>query len=71
VAMGDPVGPERERVDLAWKFRELCDRYDGRPAFYQVGPESLPIYLDLGLTLLKLGEEARQGNRVNELVTTG
>lgn len=59
VAMGDPVGPESERPDLAWRFRELCDRVAGRPVFYQVRLESLPIYLDLGLSPLKLGEEAR------------
>jgi len=59
VAMGDPIGPADERVELAWRFREMCDRYEARPVFYQVGVENLPLYLDLGLTLLKLGEEAR------------
>ena len=29
------------------------------PVFYQVKPESLPLYIDLGLNLSKLGEEAR------------
>jgi len=29
------------------------------PVFYQVTPENLPIYVDLGLSLSKLGEEAR------------
>jgi phosphatidylglycerol lysyltransferase len=29
------------------------------PVFYQVTPERLPLYVDLGLTLSKLGEEAR------------
>jgi phosphatidylglycerol lysyltransferase len=59
VALGDPVGPVEERAELAWKFRELCDRFDGRPVFYQVDPENLPLYVDLGLSLLKIGEEAR------------
>jgi phosphatidylglycerol lysyltransferase len=59
VALGDPVGPEDERVELAWRFRELADEHDGWTVFYQVRPESLPLYLDLGLTLLKLGEAAR------------
>ena len=57
--MGDPVGPEEERAELVWDFRELVDQYDGWPVFYQVAEECLPIYLDQGLTLLKLGEEAR------------
>jgi len=59
VAMGDPVGPEPERIDLAWRFRELSDQHGGRPAFYQVGERDLYLYADLGLTLLKLGQEGR------------
>jgi len=59
VAMGDPVGPREEWEELVWRFREISDRHDGWTAFYQVQPDSLPLYLDLGLTLLKLGEEAR------------
>ncbi|MCX7012145.1 MAG: bifunctional lysylphosphatidylglycerol flippase/synthetase MprF [Candidatus Sumerlaeota bacterium] len=59
VAMGDPVGPEDEWADLIWAFRDLADQRGGWPVFYQVAPEHLPLYLDAGLTLHKLGEEAR------------
>jgi phosphatidylglycerol lysyltransferase len=59
VTMGDPIGPEDVRADLAWTFLELVDRHDGWPVFYQARPENLPLYIDLGLTLTKLGEEAR------------
>jgi len=59
IAMGDPVGPERERSELAWRFRERCDEHDGWPVFYEVSRESLPLCIDLGLTLMKIGEEAR------------
>jgi len=55
--MGDPVGPASEHEELIWQFRELTDRYDGWPVFYQIHEENIPIYVDLGLTLLKLGEE--------------
>ncbi len=58
VAMGDPIGREEEWAELAWHFREICDRYDGWPVFYEVGTEKLHLYLDLGFTSLKLGEEA-------------
>ncbi|BDG05893.1 bifunctional lysylphosphatidylglycerol flippase/synthetase MprF [Anaeromyxobacter oryzae] len=58
VAMGDPVGPEPAATELAWRFRELSDQHGGWTCFYQVGPAALPRYLDLGLSLLKLGEEA-------------
>jgi phosphatidylglycerol lysyltransferase len=59
VAMGDPVGQVEEWPELAWRFREICDRYDGWAVFYEVVPGSIRLYLDLGLSLLKLGEEGR------------
>jgi phosphatidylglycerol lysyltransferase len=59
IALGDPVGPPEEREALVWDFRELCDRYDGRVVFYQVTDEELPLYVDMGLTLSKLGEDGR------------
>jgi phosphatidylglycerol lysyltransferase len=59
IAMGDPVGPEDEKQELIWKFRELSDLHAGWTCFYEVPRESLHFYLDLGLTLLKIGEEAR------------
>lgn len=59
VAFGDPVGPPEDGRELAWRFRELSDAHAGWTVFYEVGPENLPLYLDLGLSLLKLGEEAR------------
>jgi len=59
IAMGDPVGPEEEWADLLWRYRELCDLHYDWPVFYEVGSEHLHLYLELGLTALKLGEEAR------------
>ncbi|HEX3581421.1 MAG TPA: phosphatidylglycerol lysyltransferase domain-containing protein, partial [Thermoanaerobaculia bacterium] len=59
VAMGDPVGAEDEKPELIWKFREVCDVHAGWPVFYEVQRESLHLYLDVGLTMLKIGEEAR------------
>ena len=59
VAMGDPVGPVAARESLAWLFLERCDIMAASPVFYQVTPENLPLYVDLGLSLTKLGEEAR------------
>ncbi len=59
ITMGDPIGSKDEAAELIWKFRGLCDRYDGWPVFFEVRPDNLPLYLDLGLELNKLGEEAR------------
>jgi len=59
VAMGDPICPEDQRADLIWRYRELCDRYDAWPVFYEAGTANLPVFLDVGLTPLKFGEMAR------------
>ncbi len=59
VVLGDPVGPREEWGELIWKFYELCDIYDGWPVFWEIPGESLHFYLDLGLTLLKIGEEGK------------
>jgi len=59
VVMGDPIGPPALGEELAWEFLEDCDGMAVSPVFYQVMPERLPLYVDLGLTLSKLGEEAR------------
>ncbi|MDP9089284.1 MAG: bifunctional lysylphosphatidylglycerol flippase/synthetase MprF [Pseudomonadota bacterium] len=59
VAMGDPIGPGELGEELAWEFLEDCDAMAVSPVFYQVTPERLPLYVDLGMTLSKLGEEAR------------
>lgn len=59
VALGDPVGREEEASELVWEFREQCDAAATWPVFYEVSPARLPLYIELGLSLFKLGEEAR------------
>lgn len=59
VALYDPIGPAEERAQMIWQFRDLCDMHHARPVFYQVRAENLPFYMDIGLTAIKLGEEAR------------
>ncbi len=58
VALHDPIGQAQQRTELIWQFRDLCDRHRARPVFYQVRAQNLSNYLDIGLTALKLGEEA-------------
>lgn len=59
IAMGEPIGPEDEARELRWQFRDLCDRFDGWCVFFEVRPENLGLYAELGLALTQLGEEAR------------
>lgn len=59
IVMGDPVGNEARWSDLLWKLRERADAAQGRILLYQIGSRSLPHAIDLGLGIVKYGEEAR------------
>ena len=59
IAMGDPVGPAERWSGLMWQLREVADREQGRAVFYQLSAAALPHVIDLGLGIMKLGEEAR------------
>jgi phosphatidylglycerol lysyltransferase len=60
VTMGDPVGSDDDvRRELVWAFLEQCEYAGGWPVFYQVSPADLDLYLEVGMNLLKIGEEAR------------
>ncbi|WP_313433502.1 bifunctional lysylphosphatidylglycerol flippase/synthetase MprF [Novosphingobium sp.] len=59
IVMGDPVGDPADWPELLWRLRERADANQGRVLLYQVTPEVLPIAIDMGLRLMKYGEEAR------------
>ena len=59
IVMGDPVGNEARWSDLLWKLRERADAAQGRLLLYQIGARALPHAIDLGLSIVKYGEEAR------------
>jgi phosphatidylglycerol lysyltransferase len=59
VAMGGPIGPGEEHAELVWSFHSLVDRHGGWTVFYEVGDDELLVLIELGLTVLKIGEEAR------------
>ena len=58
VVMGDPVGPLAAATRLVDTFVHDCDRNGSWPVFYRVGPQLLYLYLDYGLSIVKLGEVA-------------
>jgi phosphatidylglycerol lysyltransferase len=59
IAKGDPVGDKEAGMKLIWQFREQADKAGRRCAFYSVSPEYIPTYLDLGMSVMKIGEVAR------------
>ncbi len=58
VALGDPVGPREATEALAWDFFDAASHAGGRPIFYEVSARHLPFWVEMGLTLHKVGEEA-------------
>lgn len=58
IVMGDPIGARDEWAELLWTIRERADAAQGRLLLYQISMESVPAAIDLGLQLVKYGEEA-------------
>jgi len=58
ISLFDPTGSESEWPELVWRFLEKARERGGRASFYQVRPQTLPMYLDAGLRVYKLGEYA-------------
>ncbi len=59
ITKGEPVGDEQAGQQLIWQLREMADREGKLCAFYSVSTKYLPTFLDLGLSILKIGEVAR------------
>lgn len=59
ISMGDPVGDKHAARELIWRMAEAADRAGARAIFYGVGTNYMPAYVDLGLSMLKIGEVAR------------
>ncbi len=59
IAMGDPVGLASSVDDAAWQFCEACDAAGVTPVFYQVMDSTLGRYIEMGMSMIKLGELAR------------
>jgi phosphatidylglycerol lysyltransferase len=58
VGLFGPFGDAREFPDMVWQFIEMATDHGGRAAFYHVRPAAVPLFLDCGLHLFKLGEHA-------------
>lgn len=58
IAYSDPVGPKSAARDLAWAFFDAAFAAGCRPVFYEITDAYLPIWIEMGLTVNKIGEEA-------------
>ncbi len=58
IVLGDPIGPMGDRMETIYGFREFCRNNDWFPAFYEVPPEQLETYKQMGWHWIQIGEEA-------------
>jgi phosphatidylglycerol lysyltransferase len=58
IALHEPFGDPSELSALAWGFHDAAYAANARPVFYSVGAEMIPLWLEMGLALVKMGEEA-------------
>ncbi|MCU0548078.1 MAG: phosphatidylglycerol lysyltransferase domain-containing protein [Leptolyngbya sp. Prado105] len=58
ITLGDPIGHSDDRKEAIVSFREFCHQNDWFPTFYEVLPETLPLYQSLGYRWVQIGEEA-------------
>lgn len=58
VALSDPIGNPKKTSELIWQFRDYCDLHNVNPVFYQIKPDNISDYMDIGLVIVKLGKEA-------------
>ena len=58
VALHGPVGAPSEAATLAWEFHDAALAAGARPVFYAVPGAMATLFVDMGLILVKQGEEA-------------
>jgi phosphatidylglycerol lysyltransferase len=58
IAFGNPIGPTDQAGTLAWDFMEAAQAANCAPVFYEVSEAYLSIWIEMGLALHKVGEEA-------------
>lgn len=58
IVMADPVGPRERWPELLWTIHGMADAAQGRLLLYQISADMLELAIDLGLEVIKYGEEA-------------
>ncbi|HEY0212203.1 MAG TPA: bifunctional lysylphosphatidylglycerol flippase/synthetase MprF [Paenirhodobacter sp.] len=59
ISLFGPIGDDAAKPELIWRFVETARAAGGKAVFYEVPPNLLSAYADVGLRALKLGEMAK------------
>ena len=57
VCLSDPQGVQDSFSEIAWQFRELSEESSKLCAFYEISTSMIPVVMDMGLRIFKIGEE--------------
>jgi len=58
IVLGDPVGKKNDIKEIIWDFSEECYKEDANLVFFEVSHDYLPVYIETGMNILKIGEIA-------------
>ena len=58
ISYSNPVGPDAAIEPLAWAFFEEAYDNAAHPIFYEISGHHLPVWIEMGFSLHKIGEEA-------------
>lgn len=58
IALGNPIGDPDDAAQLCWEFVDAANAANGRAIFYETSQEFLPLWIEMGMALHKMGEEA-------------
>ncbi|MEG1808146.1 MAG: phosphatidylglycerol lysyltransferase domain-containing protein, partial [Cetobacterium sp.] len=58
ISMGDPIGDKKSFQEIIREFYRIGRESGKNIAFYEISKEHLAEYLELGLKIIKIGEEA-------------
>ncbi len=58
IVLGDPIGCKDDIPEIIWDFREESYKEDANLVFFEVASEYLPVYIETGMNILKIGEAA-------------
>ena len=59
LTLSDPIGPADERARAVAEFVQYCEAQDWEPVLYEIGPDHLDLYEEMGFKVRKIGEQAR------------
>ena len=57
IALGDPIGDPAEAAQLCWQFHDAANAENAHLVFYEVSADFLPLWVEMGLVMHKMGEE--------------